>query len=309
MRTVNWRARAWVAAVAVVAAAGTSTAAASGAGAAPARPAVSVLSISPPAIAVDTPDASLGIIGKGFVDGMSAKLRGTGAVVTSFDFIDPHVIRIGVAVAPDAHPGPRTLVLRTPDGPAKRCIDCVTIVRQPTATGAQFSQIGQGAQQAGFIIHGTGFDRFVSASSTDGVHVYSAGSVEPKTMFVIVNVSRNAPPGPRDVTIENFNYGHTVCIACVTITPAPRLQSVQPSTIEHGASHVVISLTGSGFQPGMVVRSSQLRVHIESIDVTSDTTATMTVSVDSLALHKASNLILTNPDHGTSKAVFALQVD
>ena len=157
-------------------------------------------------------------------------------------------------------------------------------------------------------MHGTGFDRFVTVSIGNGMTVYSSGSADPKTMYVLVNVAPNAPLGPRDVRIVNYSYGHTVCVACVTVDAAPRFSSISPDTLAPGDAHVALTLTGTGFQQYLQLRFSQRGVHIESVDVVSDTSATVTVSVVPTAHPDSSTITLTNPDHGTSKTIGVLSV-
>lgn len=125
---------------------------------------------------------------------------------------------------------------------------------------------------------------------------------------MIVNVAPDAPLGTRDVTIVSSNYGHTVCVACITVDAAPSFASIAPESLAPGDAHVTLTLTGAGFQPGMQVRFSQIGVHVESVHVDSDTSATVTVSVSALAHPDSSTIVLTNPDHGTSKTIGVLSV-
>ena len=108
------------------------------------------------------------------------------------------------------------------------------------------------------------------------------------------------------MTIVNSTYRHTVCVACITVDAAPRFASIAPDSLAPGDAHV--TLTGAGFQPGMQVWFSQIGVHVESVHVDSDTSATATVSVSALAHPDSSTIVLTNPDHGTSKTIGVLSV-
>lgn len=295
--------------LATVAAAGIAIASmATGASAATARPALGVQYITPPAIAVGTQHASLGVVGHGFVDGTVAELTGTGAVVTATELITGDVLRIFVRVPPTAPLGSRTLIIHNPDGTNHRCQACIAIDPQPTSTDAFPASVGQGARGALMLVHGTNFDQYARADIGDGVRVYSTGSANPNSVVLAVNVDRDAPTGTRDIAIVNANYGHTICVACLTVDPGPTVANVSPASLDAGSDGAPITITGSGFQSGLNVQFSISSVRVESIDVVSSTELTVTVNISATARNNTANLTITNPDHGMIRVKNAFTV-
>jgi hypothetical protein len=275
--------------------------------AAASEPALKVTNVFPPVIAVGS-QPHVTVVGSGFGEGTTASVSGLNVDVLEIVLYSEQSMSIVMRVHHNAPLTARTLVLQNPGGEIHRCHDCLTVVAQPTSTDAIPEELGQGVDDALFLVHGTGFDKYVGANIGNGVQVRSAGSANPSGVILILRVAVNAPPGPRDIEIRNYSYGRTVCHACLVINPRPTFGSIEPSSLAAGTQHATVTVRGTGFAPGMVVAIGERGVHTESIDVVSETEATVTISVSASARHRSANVVLENDDQGRSKTPLAFTV-
>ena len=93
------------------------------------------------------------------------------------------------------------------------------------------------------------------------------------------------------------------------IVAAPMLTSASPSRLLVGTT-TAVSLTGTGFQSGMVASASaQSQVTFGAVNVTNGTTASVSVTVGNNAPGGAVAVTLTNPDAGWSTQSGAITID
>jgi hypothetical protein len=124
-----------------------------------------------------------------------------------------------------------------------------------TITGVSQPAIGQGAHALLYVINGTGFTSGTVASvSGTGVFLKSQLVSGTTTIFTSATVSPNASTGPRNLTVSNPGGAKATCNACLTVDAAPVVTSI--GSLETGAGEpgffpVPVTMTGSGFVPGL----------------------------------------------------------
>ena len=90
-----------------------------------------------------------------------------------------------------------------------------------------------------------------------------------------------------------------VCTACFTVVPKPTIVSMTPVSRVPGASHVAVTVSGAGFQPGATVAFGA-GVTVHSVTVNSASTIVTDISVDPAATLGTRPTTVTNPDGGTA---------
>jgi Quinohemoprotein amine dehydrogenase, alpha subunit domain III len=267
--------------------------------------AIKVREVFPPVVAVGS-QPHVTVAGSGYADGMTVSVSGLNIDVVSLVIYNEDVFTVVLRVHHNAPLTARTLILQNPNGETHRCHDCITVVAQPTSTDAFPTHLGQGAKATLMGVHGTGFEKYVSSHIGNGVTVHFTQSAQPSAVVMAVTVGLDAPPGTRDIEIRNYSYGRTVCRACLTIDPGPKLAAIDPPSVAAGTQHAELTVTGTGFQDGMIVAIRG--THTESVQVVSDTEAIVTISVSASERRRPEHVILENLDRGRSKIPFAFTI-
>jgi hypothetical protein len=128
-----------------------------------------------------------------------------------------------------------------------------------------------------------------------GVTVESVRVLSAKRTTVVVSVAADAVPGPRSVTLTNPDGGQTTVPGAFTVAPPPSITAADPSGLPVGAIAQPVMITGSGFEPGLVVDLGA-GVTVGVVTVVDAGTLTATVTVASDASPGARDLRITNPD-------------
>ena len=131
------------------------------------------------------------------------------------------------------------------------------------------------------------------------------------TNSVTANVSTSAASVASsgfNLTLTDVTTGGSATKA-FAIAAAPALTSASPSRLLDGTT-TTVSLTGTGFQSGMVAAASaQSQVTFGAVSVTNGTSASVSVTVGNSAPGGAVAVTLTNPDYGWSTQSGAINVD
>ena len=97
------------------------------------------------------------------------------------------------------------------------------------------------------------------------------------------------------------------CAACFNVTVKPAVTSLTPTSAARGASGLVITISGSGFQPGLTVAFAGTGVTATVVSVTS-TSINVAVDVAAGAATGNRSLTVTNPDAGTVTRATGLRI-
>lgn len=143
----------------------------------------------------------------------------------------------------------------------------------PTITSLSRPAIGQGGA-ASVVVTGTGYvaGARVSVAGT-GITLGRTNFVSSTTLVVRFTVAPSAPTGARAVTVTNPDLQAVTCATCFTVTSAPVITGLADGdglpvdAVAVGVTKLPLTISGTGFQAGMVVRSKggvSFRVGVES---------------------------------------------
>lgn len=208
------------------------------------------------------------------------------------------------------------------------CSSCLGVLATPpTVSGVSPATRGASSPAATFTVAGTNLFtgvavRFLRAGAADTAIAYpSTGALsvasDQRSISGQLAVAANAVPGTRDVEVTNTDGQRAVCEACLTITAAPSFVSLSPATAGQGATGRSLALTGAAFDPAMTAAflvpgspTDNGGVTVTSFAVGEPDSATIVVNVADRAetTNVTRDLVLTNPDGGTTRVANALTV-
>jgi hypothetical protein len=178
----------------------------------------------------------------------------------------------------------------------------VTVVPPAGITSASPSGRGQGAPATLVTITGTGFTSGAGLAASFGTGTTSSAvtRVSATTITAMVTVSAGATTGPRDVSVTQGGPGATlVCSGCFTISAAPTVTSLSPSSVAKGQTGVSVVVNGTGFVAGASVDLGGGGVTVTNVVVNSGTKITLTVNLDQSATKSGRSVTVLNADGGS----------
>ncbi len=240
------------------------------------------------------------VSGTGFVDGAAASFSGAGITVNSTTFVNATTLTVNITISGTATTGARDLTVTNPDAGTKTCAGCFTINAGPTVTGANPSNLGQGATAEDVTITGTTFvDGAAVSFSGTGIAVNSTTFVNATTLTANITISGTATTGARDVAVTNPDAGTKTCAGCFTVNVAPTATSVAPDNLGQGATAQDLTVSGTGFQDGATVTFSGTGITVNDVTFVDATELTVNVTLSGTATTGARDVTVTNPDAGT----------
>ena len=257
-----------------------------------------VASVSPSAKPVGAAHQALTVTGTGFQAGATVSL-GAGITVHSATRVDATHLTLDVSVAANAALGARTATVTNPDAGIATKTAAFTVNPLPTATAVSPNSVRQG-QTATVQITGTGFQSGAGVSFGSDVTVNSVTFNASNKLTVSITPGTNAVVGAHTATVTNPDGGRATCTNCLTVVAIPHVTSIAPASRPVGASAQTITVTGSGYAPGVTAKLSGSGVTINSLTRTSATSLKLVVSISGGATAGGRNLTLTNPDTGTT---------
>jgi fibronectin-binding autotransporter adhesin len=174
----------------------------------------------------------------------------------------------------------------------------------PTVTSVMPTPVVQGTNNKTLTVLGTGFtDNSVATFSATGFTVVSSTYVSPTHLAVKVNIAKTAILGAGNITITTPG-GPGTCTACLTVDAAPKITKILPVPV-HGAT-TGLTVTGSGFQAGLVVSSTVTGATFGAVTGQTATTFSIQITIPVTTAPGAYTITVVNPDGG--KVVKALTV-
>lgn len=274
-----------------------------------------ITSIAPPA-ASNTAITNLTATGTGFVAGAQLRLQREGSadiVATSTTVNGAGTTISGLVDLVGRAPGRWIVVVTNPNGGRGTFGNGTTTgflvtANSPTVTSVTPATRAAGTTGSVLTLTGTNFAREATVSFGPGVTVTIATWVSPTSYSVTVDIAADAAPGPRSVTLTNNDSQASPPCNCFTVTTAPTITSVVPSSRGQGATSEDLVVTGTGFATGAAASVSGTGVTVDSVVRDSTTQLTVTVSVASDAPATARTLTVLNPDGGTATAPFTVNL-
>ncbi|MBA2389215.1 MAG: alpha/beta hydrolase fold domain-containing protein [Geodermatophilaceae bacterium] len=169
------------------------------------------------------------------------------------------------------------------------------------------SSVGQGAAGRKITVTGARFSPETTVAVVGyGMTLSGLTILDPQTLTVVVKVTRAAPTGIRSLTVTTPGVGSATC-DCLGVNPKP-VPTMAGSSLGSGAIQRTVTVTGTGFTPGAVVRFPGLTgVSARTLYLSPDTLE-VTVSVPPTAAAGAYNVQVTNRDGGTSVCIACFSV-
>jgi PKD repeat protein len=260
-------------------------------------------SISPTALPAGNPAFELTAIGTNFNSGSILRFNGVDHVVTAVSSTE---IRAQIAASEISSPGvfPVEVSNPSPGGGVSGSMSFAVQVTAPTLTsiapttatagGAAFALTVNGADfNPGSVVLWNGVNRVTSfVSSGQLTAQITALDIQSGAVFP-VSVSN---PGGSSSSVLNFTVNN----------PLPQITTITPATAGVGGSSFTLTVNGSGFVPGSVVRfNGDLPANDRTTAFVSGTQLTATISAADIATPGAFSIKVFNPTPigGLSNAV------
>jgi len=125
--------------------------------------------------------------------------------------------------------------------------------------------------------------------------VVSTAYASPTKLTVKVKLAPAATIGVGNLTITT-DGGAGTCTGCLTVHASPKITKILPVPV-HGTS-TVLTVTGSGFQSGLVVTSTVPGATFGAVTGQTATTFSIQITIPGTTVAGAYKLTVTNPDGG-----------
>jgi hypothetical protein len=250
------------------------------------NPAPTLTSILPTSKTVGDPAFVLTATGSGFVNGASVRLNGTDRPTT---FVDSSHLTAQISAADVQVAGTLAVTVSNPlpGGGVSSSLDLIVNNATPTVTSISPASVSAGAAAFTLTVDGTNF--------VNGSTVKFNGSARSTTFVSTTRVTADltavdvANAGLVPITVENPLPGGGVSnsLSLAIQNPLPVLSSISPTTVNAGDPAFVLSLTGTDFVNGSVVRvngSDRPTTFVDSTNLTAQVQAIDIASVGTLAV-------------------------
>ena len=231
-----------------------------------------------------------------FAQGTTTANFGAGITVNSLTVTSPTAATANISIAANATPGPRNVTLTTGT-------EVATLTAAFTVTGApaitsltpNSGQAGQTLTNVAIVGQNTNFAQgTTTASFGAGITVNSLTVTSPTAATANISIAANATPGPRNVTLTTGTEVATLT-AAFTVTGAPAITSLTPNSGQAGQTLATVAIVGqnTNFAQGTTTANFGAGITVNSLTVTSPTTATANISIAANATPGPRNVTLT----------------
>src|SRR5207245_850930 len=146
-------------------------------------------------------------------------------------FVDSGHVIANITISGAAATGARNVTVTNPDTTSATLTGGFTVNLGPSVTSVTPSSRGQGATNQNLAVVGTNFAVGVGVSfSGTGITVNSTTRNSATSLTVNVTVAAGAPVGARDVTALDPDAGMGTLTGGFTVSGAPTITSVTPSS-------------------------------------------------------------------------------
>jgi hypothetical protein len=244
------------------------------------------------------------INGTGFIPSVTTALPVSGLTLVSATFVGTTQITGSFLVARDAALGFRDMTIaNTAPGGGSATLANAFEVRNPSPTATSVTPvIGTVGQTLSVVV--TGMDFISGVTSVDFGSGITAGPVTIDSVGTHVTASITIAPGAtagsRNVTVTNVGPGGGSSALASAFTVAnllPTLTSL--STYAAGRGQTLdVTMTGTNFQTGVTTASFGVNITVNSLKVSSPTSAIANITVAASAIIGARSVSVTNPPPG-----------
>ena len=240
------------------------------------------------------------ITGTNFGAGAVASFSGTGITVTSTSVVSSTQLTATITIAAAATTGLRNITVTNSDGGVASGANLFTVVAGPTVTAVSPNQLGLTATDRVLTVTGSNFvDGSVVTFSGTGITVLSTTFVSATQLSITVSVASTATTGLRSVTVVRPDLGQSTLANAFTVAPLPTITSITPTSRGQGAANQNITVTGTNFRSGATASFSGTGITVNSVTVSSATTAVVNITVAATATLGLRDLTITNSIGGS----------
>ncbi|HSK20246.1 MAG TPA: Ig-like domain-containing protein [Longimicrobiales bacterium] len=204
---------------------------------------------------------------------------------------------------------PGHAMLTAASGPWQATAEVTVNRPAPTLVSAQPTS-GRRQQTLDLALTGSNFqDNVTIVDLGPDIAIDDVDVTGPESITVRVTIPAGAMLGARDVSVSTPSPGGGTATLRSGFTvlaehPAPTLTSVSPAAAQRDQA-IQVTLGGSGFDQGLTSVSFGTGISVETIDVASPTSLSVTVRIDAGAPLGARAVSVTNPAPGGGTAVLA----
>jgi hypothetical protein len=228
------------------------------------RGAPRILSVTP--LGQGESDQTVKVVGRGFevCAGPPPKepvltVSGTGVTVNSVSSALGTLLYANLSVAPGTAIGPRDVTITNcSSGGTATWKNVFSVLGPPTVTSVPAIALGVTRVE---VIRGTNLTPGTSFAAGSGVTFSNIVYVSPTRLRATISVALGATTGPRNVTASDDGGASTVEYNLLSIDALPTEASLSPLGVGANTA-VVLTITGTGFEPGAVV-TAQSGGHVD----------------------------------------------
>lgn len=264
---------------------------------------VAITSLTPATADVASPGFTLTVRGSGFVGASTVSFNGVALVTT---FVGSGELTAPVPPSLLANVGDFPVVVSHPQPGGGTTVSSATTFRvvnpAPVLTACTPTTAALGAPPLEVILTGSGFMPS-SQVTVDGVASATTFVGSTQLRFTL-SAAQLASPGARSLRVVTAapGGGTSAAVTFSVDNPFPQTTGVSPAAVTVGAADTVVTLTGSGFVPGSVVRGGGVDLATQLVSATQ-----IKATLPAARLAAASTLPLVvwtpGPGGGTSSAV------
>jgi 6-phosphogluconolactonase (cycloisomerase 2 family) len=254
----------------------------------PSNPVPTLTSIAPSALGAGGPATTLTATGSSFIQGSVVRIQGFARRTT---FVSPTELSAALYASDLAAPGTFEVTVLNP-GPGGGLSEPQTLTVSAPAPGVTgIAPSSARAGSPGFIltVTGTGFLPVSTVRWNDASRPTSYRS--PTELRASISAADLVSAGTAQVTVFSPGPGGGLSGAAAfeIQSPVPSITAVSPTSATAGASEIQLSVTGTGFVPGSVVRwngadrgttyvnPTLLQASISAVDIAAPGTVALTV--------------------------------
>lgn len=259
---------------------------------------------------------SVDITGGNFDPGATADF-GSGITVNNVSFVSDTLLTVDLDISPTAIPGARDVTVQNPQGNPATEFGGFTVLESipnpPVISSIDPTEGFQGDTSLLITIFGQDFDSGAMVGfSGSGIQINSMNFIDSSTIEVDVDIASDADLGPHDVIVVNSDFQSDELTGGFTVLQPtqepPGILMIDPNQATQGDTGVDITVTGTGFQDGLVPEFEQPLTLGGSVNFINSTMFIVTLDVDETVPPGFYDLTVTNPDFQSDTLVDAFEV-
>jgi hypothetical protein len=254
------------------------------------------------------------LTGSGFMPGLTTVSFGADITVSAIDVVSPTSLKATIGIAPAAALGVRAVAVSNdpPGGGTATLAGGFTVLAAnpvPALSGVSPTS-GQRQTTLDVTLTGSGFmPGATTVSFGSRITVSDVSVASPTSLTARISIAADAALGARNVSVTNPGPGGgTATLAggftVLAANPTPAITGATPNAVQRKDRRDV-SLTGSGFLPGVTTVSFGPDITVHEVQVNSPTSLVANISIGAGASLGTRSVSATNPAPGGGTGTLA----